>query len=330
MDNSNTFKVRLDSYRHGSSSTPTSTVVFDVMPVLTESVQVEYQSYDPLHMPGTFHAYKGTKARTFELGELKLISRTSEEASKNQDYMNILRSWARPYFGMSAGGSNKPPQSVTPVIGGNKYMFQDASGAIDKAKLRPLSLDEMKGVLNSREAKAANRFPLKKTNPKETAYLKGQEAAGKVTAILDSATAEEKRLFQMRDASEGSVAAHSLIKIPSGGAAVTGGVGQKSAGLNTDLNLLGAPPDVLYLTAYSDARNSGGTLDKPTNIYRVPVVLTALTITYPNDVDYIPTMEGQPFPIIMNISVSMMESHSPKEMEKFDLTKYRAGLLPGF
>jgi hypothetical protein len=94
--------------------------------------------------------------------------------------------------------------------------------------------------------------------------------------------------------------------------------------------MLGAPPEVLKLSAYSNATNENGILNKMTNISAVPVVILSLNYTYTDDVDYIPTIQGQPFPIVMTLSISLAESHSPQELEYFDIYKYRAGQLPGF
>lgn len=88
----------------------------------------------------------------------------------------------------------------------------------------------------------------------------------------------------------------------------------------------GAPPDILMFTAYSSTD-----ISKVANIRNIPVVITGLTIPYPNDVDYIPTeVNGAPFPVLMTIDISLAESQSPKKLESFDLKNYKAGKLPGF
>lgn len=98
--------------------------------------------------------------------------------------------------------------------------------------------------------------------------------------------------------------------------------------------LLGAPPDVLHLFAYS-----GGSDDAYLgNINGIPTVIESLTITYPNDVDYIPCQSngandpygGTPFPIIMNLSLSLSEIHSPREFEKFKLEDFKTGRMLRF
>ncbi len=113
---------------------------------------------------------------------------------------------------------------------------------------------------------------------------------------------------------------------------------QKSNG--TGMELLGAPPDVLYLYAYSSDANSGTGQDRPSyygvNINKVPVVITSLNIAYPDDVDYIPTYsngdprKSEPFPVKMDVEISLVETHSPREYERFDLMKYKKGTLVNF
>ncbi len=134
-------------------------------------------------------------------------------------------------------------------------------------------------------------------------------------------------------------------------------------GINNS-SLTGAPPDVLALSAYATGSidsandqfakaredNSLGTNDmlparpnarnRATNIQNVPVVLQQLSIPYPSDTDYIPTSAeiiqgveisaGVPFPTIMTVDLVLMETHSPREYARFDLKKFRNGLLDTF
>lgn len=104
---------------------------------------------------------------------------------------------------------------------------------------------------------------------------------------------------------------------------------------------LGAPPEVLYFSAYTQTSGSFTNVDGNRyrgNIKRVPVVLTHLQITYPSDVSYIPTLKygntdalgNVPFPTVMTLSISLTESHSPGEANKFNLAKYASGVLDGF
>lgn len=109
------------------------------------------------------------------------------------------------------------------------------------------------------------------------------------------------------------------------------------------VQLRGAPPDVLYLYAYSnssiDGRTNASNNFSPVNINRVPVVLTNLSINFPEDVDYIPVYDPslggpndatQPFPIKLDVTISLVETHSPTEFERFDLLAYKNGNLGNF
>lgn len=102
------------------------------------------------------------------------------------------------------------------------------------------------------------------------------------------------------------------------------------------VELRGAPPDVLYLYAYSAESSSvaGGRSGATSNINRVPVVLTSLSIAYPDDVDYIPVADSsgniEPFPVKMSVSLNLAETHSPREYERFDLNAFKAGTLANF
>ena len=103
--------------------------------------------------------------------------------------------------------------------------------------------------------------------------------------------------------------------------------------------LLGAPPAVLYLSAYSKTigSTSKDSQSGSTNVWkiaqhinRVPVVIQQLTIPYPNDVDYITTSKGVPMPSIMNIDVALLETHSPNSYEGFNFDSFKQGRLQGF
>ena len=92
---------------------------------------------------------------------------------------------------------------------------------------------------------------------------------------------------------------------------------------------LGAPPQVLKLSAYSNPASQSGRRN-PQHIDRVPVVIQQLNIPYPSDVDYIPTSTGVPMPIIMTVDITLVETHSPSEYERFSLNHYRSGILRNF
>lgn len=100
---------------------------------------------------------------------------------------------------------------------------------------------------------------------------------------------------------------------------------------NNGYSSLGTPPNVLLLNAYSPNNIVPGQPKPfPTHLQNIPVVITSLSIPYPSDVDYIPDENGQPVPRIMTIDIQLVETHSPREYEKFDLQAYREGRLTGF
>ena len=99
----------------------------------------------------------------------------------------------------------------------------------------------------------------------------------------------------------------------------------------------GRPPAVLLLSAYSrDSATGRGPWPGAKNaieghINRVPVVIQNLNISYPSDVDYIPAaLSGVPMPTIMSIDLTLQETHSANEYEKFDLRLFKQGKLSGF
>lgn len=231
----NPYKVKLTSAGYGSS-----TVSFDASPAISENRNVNYGSLEPLHAPGQIQVYKNTSSRNFQISDVRILSRTIEEADRNLEKLWLLRSWCMPRFGNST------------------------------------TLDD-----NHRDARDQRRKdPRFNENPIE---------------------------------------------------------GRPDIDFGTEL--LGAPPPILYLSAYS--KTVGGetrnTSTGSTNVWkiaqhinRVPVVIQQLTIPYPNDIDYITTSKGVPMPIIMNLDLALVETHSPNSYEGFNLDAYRQGKLQGF
>ncbi|WP_407308201.1 hypothetical protein [Acinetobacter sp.] len=94
--------------------------------------------------------------------------------------------------------------------------------------------------------------------------------------------------------------------------------GQKTG--QSFMQKLGAPPPVLMLEGLRDL------------IGPVPVVITSLTWTWPKDVDYIATTipseaDGNyvPFPTILNLPITLVESYSIDQFNNFSLEDYRNG-----
>ena len=224
----NEFKVKL------RSQVTKQVVAFDATPEVTETRNVNYKTLEPVHMPGGIHVYGNTSSRIFNINNIRLVSRSREEASKNLYRLNTMRSWALPYFGVNNTTLVGAPPDVLSL---SAY----ASGPQDTANAT---------VLTKNEDQRAN------------------EPAGP----------------QNRNATK---------------------------------------------------------RQRATNIHNIPVVLQQISIPYPSDVDYIDTVAwqssdgtlidpGVPFPALMTIDLVLLETHSPNEFAKFDLKKYRQGLLDTF
>lgn len=210
----------------------TAWVVFDVAPDITESRSVEYKTMQPIHMPGQIYVYAGTTSRVFSLSNVKLISRTVEEATVNMQRLWTLRGWMMPWFG---NGSSTIQKKRALEGSGNK-------------------------LNNNAEPAAAN---------------------------------------------------------------------------DVGTELLGKPPEVLLLSAYSNLtasqRDTNERTQKPTNINNIPVVIQSMSIPYQSDVDYVPTVDGQPFPRVMILDIQLAETRAPREFsEQFSLEAYKSGTLMGW
>jgi len=84
---------------------------------------------------------------------------------------------------------------------------------------------------------------------------------------------------------------------------------------------IGAPPPVLRLSGFRQQM-----------IGPVPVVMTSLNWTFPQDVDYIParSVEGVPnipFPTVMKVTIQLVESFSTDEFNGFDLEEFFTGRM---
>lgn len=111
--------------------------------------------------------------------------------------------------------------------------------------------------------------------------------------------------------------------------------GKQTSLEDRSLGALGAPPDVVLLSAYSktpgNTSRANDAAQQMGHINRVPVVITQLSIPYPSDVDYIPTSKDKvPMPTIMTLDMSLVETHSAVEYENFSLASFKNGTLPGF
>ena len=103
---------------------------------------------------------------------------------------------------------------------------------------------------------------------------------------------------------------------------------------------LGSPPAVLEFSAYALPSSNGASMANGL-IHRVPVVISSLNINYPTDCDYIPTVAvedptlshiptGIPFPTLMPLDMTLMESHTPNQYAQFSLNDMKRGKMVGF
>ena len=95
----NRYKVKLSRKENGLTK---YRVVFDVTPDLTETRTVNYRAMDPIHAPGQIYVYTNTASRQFSLTNVKLVSRTPQEAEINLRKLQQLRSWCMPRFGLNS------------------------------------------------------------------------------------------------------------------------------------------------------------------------------------------------------------------------------------
>ena len=274
----NQYKVRLSvATQYAAMNTDIAnrrnrSVSFKVSPDVTENRNVNYKTLDPLHMPGQIYVYGGTSSRTFQLSNIRLISRTTKEATENMRTLHLLRSWTMPYFGNSSTLSETQTSNRGGGVGAVAGAVGSAVGAIDE--LTSAGNNAARNVITDLTRSGGNE-----TSP--TDKPEGKDGKG--------------------------------------------------------MELLGAPPDVLLLSAYSPNSDftTKGQKDarrrmSATNIHNVPVVVTNLTIPYPSDVDYIPTDDGQPMPRMMTIDIQLAETHSPQEYNKFSIQDFRNGTLMNF
>ncbi len=91
----NQYKVKL------RSQVTNTVVAFDVTPEITETRNVNYKTLEPVHMPGGIHVYGNTSSRIFNINNIRLVSRSRIEATKNLYRLNVMRGWALPYFGVN-------------------------------------------------------------------------------------------------------------------------------------------------------------------------------------------------------------------------------------
>lgn len=79
-----------------------NTIVFDVTPKISESQTVTYVPKNISQLPTSINYFDTIAARTFNVSNIKLISRTSNEATENNRVVHYLRSLCKTAFGNSS------------------------------------------------------------------------------------------------------------------------------------------------------------------------------------------------------------------------------------
>lgn len=334
-----TYKVYLESSINASEL-----FVFKTQPIISISESAQYSEYSPLHAPGHFLTYKNSPSRTFSITDVKLISRNASEAQDNLQYLNQLRAWTKPYFGRSQ--ANQPsntdyadePTAESVQINSQantRLSRQGASGITGEiaAKAAELanSLRQQPGSINTYDpingtllpnfdlpnVAAASSRTVSATLAKVTNPILSKTEILKLTIDGNQNAAEVARLSGYANTALTQVTPIT----PSAADAVT----PNNEVLNSTI---GSPPPVLYFYGYSE--DGIAATNTVQNIRRVPVVVASVGFSYPNDVDYIPTLDGVPFPTVMNITLDLRETKAPYEIEQFSLADFRAGKLIGW
>ena len=123
------FKVKLQN----SNGNSLDRVVFDATPDLIETRNVNYKSVDIIHAPGQIMAYQNTSSRTFNISQIRLISRTPDEAERNLRNLWKLRGWTMPRFGTSTLSFNERGQREATA---DDVSRMRASGAYSEEEIR--------------------------------------------------------------------------------------------------------------------------------------------------------------------------------------------------
>lgn len=310
-DNANKYKVYLVSALNAKD-----TFLFQTQPTISITEEAKYSSFSPLHAPGDVMSFKNSPSRTLNVTDVKLISRTPYEATENLKLLHLLRSWTKPYFGQPATTEsadtevNASNTSPDPTLANQSPPTPAPSAAAIAVQVKALEqIEASRASVRANTAKLSAAAVAAKNTELEASRQAVIGASGKMGISLNMLHNAPKNATPLTTVTPTAASAQS---------ALTGSV----------LSSFGSPPEVLYLYGYSDAGKSP--TSSPQNLRRIPVVLTSIAFTYPNAVDYIPTTDGIPFPIVMDITLSLSETKSPFELEQFSLNDFRQGKLIGW
>lgn len=338
------------------SSSDRSEVFFEHQPIISITDTATYSQMAPVHMPTAFNTFTANPPVKYSMTDVKLFSRTPEEASENMVILARLRGWLKPTFGISSILEGEGLESASdalqarekraiPTNQGNPLRALEYRNGIAGAQNEVTS--KLPGVLvnatavnapkyttttaldpvNQALGNAARiRYPQSKvgtgyasnTNSELTNRILSSNQRQVITNQGNPLRALEYKngiAGAQYETTSGKTAASSLLP----------------ASTETEVRQLGSPPEILYFYAYTNEHETRtASSDNPHNIYRVPVAIESIAYSYPNDVDYIPSSTGIPWPAVMTLTITLISMHSPQEVEQFSLDDYKTGRLVGW
>lgn len=131
----------------------------------------------------------------------------------------------------------------------------------------------------------------------------------------DSITYSLEGVFTSRNSSE---AARNYLFIQNLTAWTKPFFGEKQMNVGGTRGKLGAPPPVLKFSGWRGL------------LREVPVVITKFDYTHPNDCDWISMGDNNiPFPTVLKVTLTLLETFNADEINQFDLGLYRVGWMLG-
>lgn len=113
-------------------------LVFDCNPKINETTNVTYNNKNMSLLPTSINYFDSVSARTFNLSDIKFISRTRQEAQNNNNAIYYLRYLTKPNFGMLSNGL---PPKVLLLSGFNSSNNSESVGALNSIPVVITNLD---------------------------------------------------------------------------------------------------------------------------------------------------------------------------------------------
>lgn len=105
------YKIKLEGTISGR------TVIFNTMPSIYENNSVGYQTVPIPHLIGDYRVFENTHSRTFEMNDIKFVSRNQKEARQNLERIQFLKAWTKPYFGQAEGATEEVNGEIQDWLG---------------------------------------------------------------------------------------------------------------------------------------------------------------------------------------------------------------------